>query len=155
MNKTNFTLIVTSLLILGLTLNFIIKQNGKIASINRIIPLNIPKHSELIKIQEIGDELKAIVRIDTIKYQSFWNKYYSDEKTSLDLHNINLDFILNLFDGLDSLELSPPYYSQYDCERGVIFRFSASRNQEILFLELKTPDWSTNPDCEKLMLNKG
>ena len=153
-SKTKLGLSLIFLLIMALTIHFVIRENSKIAEINRMIPLKIPKHAELLNYLKVGQRVYSVIRIDSSIYGSFWENYYSDKRTREDLENKISIPILAQFKQY-SPEDSLKYFFRQDCERGVVYACSATPGKEFMLLQLDIPDWKSIPDCEKLFLNKG
>jgi hypothetical protein len=149
LNKTKFALIIMLLLCIGLTVNFVAFQNGKIASINRLIPLNIPKHATVLNYHYVDSTITAVFQIDTSANHSFWRKYYSDDRTVVDVNNESLNKLIKSIDS-KLVDQNVPCSYQHNCERGVIYSFCACESKDLFYVQLRIPDWKTNPDCEKL-----
>lgn len=154
MIKSRIGLFILLMLSLGLTIHFLGRQNGKLAGINRIIPLKIPKHAQILDYHKSESILTAVIRIDTNAYSSFWEKYFADKRTVPDVDHATLLEITNTLK-TNNPDRTRPYFSQYNCERGVLYKFSAAKHGALLYMKLLIPDWTSEPDCEKLFSNHG
>ena len=147
--KTKLGLILISVMLIFFAWKFISTHQSTLNKINRITPLEIPKHSTLISHEvSASNEWSMIFKLRSKDISKYWTKYSTHPTTYLDEGFAITDAILSGLGQEDQLDIHKKYQVRFGCQQATIFMSSMVEGDEYLYCWVSIPDWKTDPHCE-------
>lgn len=129
--------------------NFMHTQQAVLNKVNRITPLEIPKHSTLIAHNiSNGNEWSAVFKLRDKDVNKYWIKYSSHPSTYMDEGFAITDAILSGLGTEDQLDTHKKYQVRFGCQQATMFMSSMVEGEPYISCWLSIPDWKTDPHCE-------